>query len=1221
VKRAIVQVIVAMLICGNAHADWLIKTYRNGSPVTGLSDADNLISSGYVIAIADMAEGDMVGFDAGEGTGHFQTNNPVPGITNNAPTDNYAVQGTGWLNIPTTGQYTFGLNTDDGARLRIDGADVIIDNGRSQPHDSAYVTTNLTAGLHYIEWTWFNEAGGTRGGGAEGEIFAAPGVHTGFDSSFQLVGSAPGLVVSLPVSSTADMALVPAGSFIMGNCMNPSEGDATENYELPLHIVYVSAFYMDRYDVMKSLWDSVCQWATNHGYSFDNSGSGKAPNHPVQIVNWYDSLKWCNARSEMEGLTPCYYTDASQTTLYRSGWIDLSNSCVKWTANGYLLPTEAEWEKAARGGASGHRFPWTNTDTIDWSYANYWSCPSCYSYDTASGGADGTFNDGVYPYSNPVGYFATNGYGLYDMAGNVWQWCWDWLDPGWYSDAGATESDTRGPTTSPWNVRVLRGGSWSSVAGAPRCSYRPLISSTLIPSHAANFIGFRCVRITLQNTPIIVSQPSSQFSQVGSNVTFNVLVNGQSPLHYQWQFNGTSLTGATNDSLLLPNVQLADAGGYSVVVTNAYGSATSAIAQLTVIEPLSVTQTNQPPPPPGNSTIPTDPTHFRVFTNGSFVSGLGLDSGKWTVVLTHGWNDSSTNWPLAMANLIEIELGSNTLNIVAWDWTAAAAAPLASAALNTQGQGYALGTNLVAALGVGYPRRIHFIGHGLGTLVNARAANYAHNHGFSWLNTQMTLFDEAEIAWEFGGNAWQTVTTAGQNDSAPQQDWKHPLPDQCAWAENYITAAGMPQPQAVNVILTNLYPDMSNFQNIFDVGVAWWAGQFQTEDTIYHDYPYLWYENTVTQISDPNAPAYLMGFLRSWEGGGYLGRPATGTFYIQSTNAPAGYFSYPDYDPDYNLVQITSDQAQQFLDARPQNLISQMGVNWVNSANNILANNNNQVQAQLWNGLVEDPNTLATGPWFTMATLIKLWTQSPTGSPAYVWIPVTVPPNAVSMSFDFMLQGNGKQDSFQVALNNSNLFSVETILIQTNVTMNSGLIDVSQFAGQQAELFFGIVGGTSTNACVTVSDIAFYVTLPPTLQAQLSGANFILSWPVSANGYVLETTTNLTAPDSWTTVTNVPVVVNFQYTVTNTISGGNHFYRLVDASAIAPPTLQAQLSGTNFILSWPVSANGYVLEATTNLIAPNSWAVVTYAPAIVNLQNIVTNSISNGARFYRLKLE
>jgi hypothetical protein len=297
-----------------------------------------------------------------------------------------------------------------------------------------------------------------------------------------------------------------------------------------------------------------------------------------------------------------------------------------------------------------------------------------------------------------------------------------------------------------------------------------------------------------------------------------------------------------------------------------------------------------------------------------------------------------------------------------------------------------------------------------------------------------------------------------------------------------------------------------------------------------------------------------------------------------------------------------------------------MGVNWVSSANNILANNNNQVQARLQSGLFEDPNMLATGLRSAVATLIKLWTQSPTGSPAYVWIPVTVPANAVSLSFDFMLQGDGKQDSFQVTLNNSNLFSVETVLIQTNVTMNSGLIDVSQFAGQQGELFFGIVGGTSTSASVTVSDIAFYVTLPLTLQAQRSGTNFTLSWPVSANGYVLETTTNLMDPNSWAKVTNIPVVVNFQYTVTNTISGGNHFYRLVNASAVAP-RLQPQVSGTNFILSWSVWAQNFSLQTTTDLADPNSWVTLTNVPAIVNLQFTVTNPMADVARFYRLKLE
>jgi len=95
----------------------------------------------------------------------------------------------------------------------------------------------------------------------------------------------------------AGMVFIPAGSFTMGNCMDSSEGYSDE---LPLHTVYVSAFYMDKYDVTKALWDSVYQWAITHGYSFDYDyvGSGKAANHPVQSMTWYDAVKWCNARSE-----------------------------------------------------------------------------------------------------------------------------------------------------------------------------------------------------------------------------------------------------------------------------------------------------------------------------------------------------------------------------------------------------------------------------------------------------------------------------------------------------------------------------------------------------------------------------------------------------------------------------------------------------------------------------------------------------------------------------------------------------------------------------------------------------------------------------------------------------------------------------------------------------------------------------------------------------------
>src|SRR5438105_1532183 len=102
------------------NGDWLIRTYRSGTPVNGLSDADALIAGNFLIAATNIGLGDTLGFSTGEGIGHFTINNPVPGIPTDHATDNYAVQGTGFLSVPVSGPYTFGLNTDDGARLRID---------------------------------------------------------------------------------------------------------------------------------------------------------------------------------------------------------------------------------------------------------------------------------------------------------------------------------------------------------------------------------------------------------------------------------------------------------------------------------------------------------------------------------------------------------------------------------------------------------------------------------------------------------------------------------------------------------------------------------------------------------------------------------------------------------------------------------------------------------------------------------------------------------------------------------------------------------------------------------------------------------------------------------------------------------------------------------------------------------------------------------------------
>jgi formylglycine-generating enzyme required for sulfatase activity len=164
---------------------------------------------------------------------------------------------------------------------------------------------------------------------------------------FAFVPGTRGFFKIVPIS--AGFSLIPAGSFQMGDAL--AEG---LSQELPVHTVQVSAFYMAKHEVTKALWDEVRTWAAGNGYTDLPVGGGKAADHPVQAINWYAMVKWCNARSEKNGLTPCYRVCSE---IYRFG--ENEPDC-NWEANGYRLPTEAEWEKAARGGLSGKRFPWTS---------------------------------------------------------------------------------------------------------------------------------------------------------------------------------------------------------------------------------------------------------------------------------------------------------------------------------------------------------------------------------------------------------------------------------------------------------------------------------------------------------------------------------------------------------------------------------------------------------------------------------------------------------------------------------------------------------------------------------------------------------------------------------------------------------------------------------------------------------------------------------------------
>ena len=137
-----------------------------------------------------------------------------------------------------------------------------------------------------------------------------------------------------------------------------------------------------------------------------------------------------------------------------------------------------------RGGLSGLRFPWG--DTTSESQANYYGCTSCFAYDLGPNGYNADFDTGIYPFTSPVGYFAPNGYGLNDIAGNVFEWCWDWYGTPY---GQPTTVNPTGPISST-DIRVLRGGSWSYAANNARCADRFFIS----PSVTNSSLGFRCVR-------------------------------------------------------------------------------------------------------------------------------------------------------------------------------------------------------------------------------------------------------------------------------------------------------------------------------------------------------------------------------------------------------------------------------------------------------------------------------------------------------------------------------------------------------------------------------------------------------------------------------------------------------------------------------------------------------------------------------------------------------
>ncbi len=236
-----------------------------------------------------------------------------------------------------------------------------------------------------------------------------------------------------------EMVLIPAGWFEMGNHKEANES--------PVHKVWVDAFLMDRYEVIQEQYIKLVD---------TNPSSFKGPSNPVDMITWIDAVSYCNLRSRAEGFEACYNKEGET-------W-----EC-NFQANGYRLPTEAEWEYACRAGTETEYYFGNDPRTLK---------------------AYGWYTKNSSKKTHPVGQKKPNGWGLYDMYGNVAEWCNDVYSTNYYKRSPA--KNPRGPEKG--DIKALRGGGWQDDVDNSRSSWRAGENLSFVDACIIDSMGFRCVR-------------------------------------------------------------------------------------------------------------------------------------------------------------------------------------------------------------------------------------------------------------------------------------------------------------------------------------------------------------------------------------------------------------------------------------------------------------------------------------------------------------------------------------------------------------------------------------------------------------------------------------------------------------------------------------------------------------------------------------------------------
>ncbi len=316
--------------------------------------------------------------------------------------------------------------------------------------DSVYITLNLS-----------NDGGSTYTiipnnanlSGASGKIHIGTGKHIIWQAGNE-TQSFDGSQFAFIVQAWDSIPIPENFIYIAGGTFNNGVSDVT-----------VSSFYLDKYELTQAAYQAVMGNNPASGY-------GVGSNYPVYYISWFNAIEYCNKRSINEGQTPCYSyltygtNPASWPSSWNSDYNNHTNIICNWTANGYRLPTEAEWEFAARGGISTHGFTYSGSNDII-EVAWY------------SGNSSST--------THTVGTKTANELGLFDMTGNVWEWNWD--IPGTYP-SGA-QNNPHGAVSGSY--RVYRGGSWNSGPSNSTVSDRSYIYAT----SSYTYVGFRVCRISL----------------------------------------------------------------------------------------------------------------------------------------------------------------------------------------------------------------------------------------------------------------------------------------------------------------------------------------------------------------------------------------------------------------------------------------------------------------------------------------------------------------------------------------------------------------------------------------------------------------------------------------------------------------------------------------------------------------------------------------------------